>query len=245
MLAIATVALAAQLCLAQPVTPCPCAADGHCLPQGPWGYTQTQWRRWPGDEIQRPDEIVADEEERGGKLEDIEYPLPEKEGLRGPEPQENRRRRRRNPDEAAAAEQPGAALEAPIPGVGPGAEQPFEPGLGLPPEVQPAQPEAGLEQPVDEQPGIDLGQPVEEQPQPEEDAEDFFDPFSQLEVPLRMNPKPNPETTQAPQPAKASGPPPLPSSLMKFSRTLQPKTPVYARVKQHDRYRSSTMALAR
>ncbi len=30
-------------------TPCPCAADGACVPaRATWGYTRTQWRLWPG-----------------------------------------------------------------------------------------------------------------------------------------------------------------------------------------------------
>lgn len=32
-------------------TPCPCTADGSCSPSGPWGYSQTAWRLWPGTKL--------------------------------------------------------------------------------------------------------------------------------------------------------------------------------------------------
>lgn len=39
--------------LIDPPTPPPCAADGTCYPKtGEWGWYQSRWRTWPGDQLE-------------------------------------------------------------------------------------------------------------------------------------------------------------------------------------------------
>ena len=218
----------------QPDTPCPCVAEGTCKPQGPWGYTQTQWRRWPGDTIERPEDVQAEEEDIRGTLPGSELPLPEKEGLRGPEPQEDRRKKKKRREglagEIPAEVEPGEGVPAPFPAVEPPPELPPDLGPGLPDDVGPLQPEPAAEQPL-------------EQPEAEEEsADDFFDPFSQIESSLEETAEPATSTTQAPKLRQSNGPPPLPSSLKKFSRALRPKTPSYARSKRSDQFQAVALA---
>lgn len=52
--ALALVWLSTASLVAAPIgrpTPCPCTADGACAPSGPWGYSQTEWRLWPGTSL--------------------------------------------------------------------------------------------------------------------------------------------------------------------------------------------------
>lgn len=71
-----------------PQVPCPCAADGVCRPKrATWGYSQTRWRTWPGEQLgQQPtlaDGATPDQVE-GEALVPFETPPAEQEDLRGP-----------------------------------------------------------------------------------------------------------------------------------------------------------------
>ena len=59
----------------QPATPCPCAVDGVCQPNGPWGHTPTKWRPWPGDVV-GPASTPADEAETRERLQLDPFELP-------------------------------------------------------------------------------------------------------------------------------------------------------------------------
>ncbi|NOY41024.1 MAG: hypothetical protein GXP26_04190 [Planctomycetes bacterium] len=67
-------------------TPSPCGADGVCRPQAhSWGYSQTRWRHWPGEEKQPgagPETVDPDDDLM--KLEPFIHPEPVEEDLRGP-----------------------------------------------------------------------------------------------------------------------------------------------------------------
>ena len=221
----------------QPATPCACEAEGYCAPQGPWGYSQTQWRPWPGDEVATPAEIQAQQESSYPQLPGSEEPAPEREGLRGPEPQEKRRKKKS--DDGAPL--PGAEVEADIPAALPGVEAPIDGGFGIPDGLGPEDPGVG---PVE--PEVDLEQPAGVQPEAEDaPSEDLFDPFGQTGPELQPVEQPSRSTTQAPQRGESNGPPPLPSSLQKFSRALPQKAPVFTQAKRRTSVPTTTMALAR
>ncbi|MEQ8209296.1 MAG: hypothetical protein RH917_05640 [Lacipirellulaceae bacterium] len=76
---------------AHPCTPAPCAADGTCRPKTEsWGYWQTHWRPFPGDDAaaaagqQLVPEPAGEDEGLGGFV----RPQPSKEDQAGPEEQE-------------------------------------------------------------------------------------------------------------------------------------------------------------
>lgn len=73
--------------LAAPIgrpTPPPCAAEGACVPRrATWGYSETQWRLWPGTSLSDDDE--AGEQKIGGvDVPDTDPPLPKNEDRLAP-----------------------------------------------------------------------------------------------------------------------------------------------------------------
>jgi hypothetical protein len=79
--------LAAGSLLAAPIgrpTPPPCSAEGACTPNRPsWGYSQTQWRLWPGTTIDS--EGSQKQPSIGGvDIPPIQPPLPANEDLLAP-----------------------------------------------------------------------------------------------------------------------------------------------------------------
>jgi hypothetical protein len=95
----------------RPATPCPCAADGACQPNGPWGHVQTRWRPWPGDFVgEAPTPAEEAETREKLRLDPFELPLPEKEGQRGPNTSKRPKARR-----AAEAAPEGRENNAPEP----------------------------------------------------------------------------------------------------------------------------------
>lgn len=206
----------------RPATPCPCTVDGSCQPNGPWGYSGTKWRPWPGDVVGAAPATAEEEETREQlQLDPFELPLPQKENERGP----NTSKRASAPRPTADAAQPDVEVnEAP------------EPALPLP-DVGPlegAQPERGFELPDD----LDLNPPADErpadapQPQPplrrpqappeqQQPAEpqDDFDPFSSLDGPPAA-PAEVIRRASAQSPNQEDAPPALPASLRKVSQSL-------------------------
>ncbi len=69
-----------------PPTPCPCAADGKCLPKrDTWGNYQTHWRPWPGEQVGlTPTQAEEQESNLRERLPNYQPPRPEQEELRGP-----------------------------------------------------------------------------------------------------------------------------------------------------------------
>ena len=199
----------------QPKVPCPCAADGTCSPQGPWGHTQTKWRPWPGDDISIKSE-TPEEQKRTEELTlpGSEPPPPEKEGLRGSKTPESRRKRARDGEEAPAGDlfqgqNPG--LVAPLPEAGPA-----EPAA-QPPAFQ--QPEAdGLQIPDQ----FDVEEPLQDAPVPEAEPEEAFDPFGVIDSGTQA---PRTATRPISQPSgkSSTGPPALPASLLKVSGLNTPR----------------------
>lgn len=79
--------LAAGSLLAAPIgkpTPPPCSAEGACVPRrATWGYSQTQWRLWPGTTIES--EGSAKGPAIGGTdIPGTDFPLPANEDLLAP-----------------------------------------------------------------------------------------------------------------------------------------------------------------
>ncbi len=216
----------------QPATPCPCAADGTCRPQGPWGHSQTRWRPWPGDVIDSKQSTQEEEEKQEQlMLEPYETPIPEKEALRGAETPESRKKKPKSDGGAIISDPLGGAgqdLGGPVPGEIPAAE----------PQQPVAQP-GGLD-------GFDLPEaeaPAEDAPLPEEEPLDDFDPFSDINQRMRAPKTVKQPAATTPQ-LPASGPPSLPASLQKLSQTMRP-TPSQRRGIRRPGYRSATtVALA-
>ncbi len=100
----------------QPATPCPCAVDGVCQPNGPWGHTPTKWRPWPGDVV-GPTPTPADEAETRDQLQlpPFEKPPIVKEGLRGPNKSKPPKAKRNVEDAAEAAKNNVLEPAAPLP----------------------------------------------------------------------------------------------------------------------------------
>lgn len=236
-------ALATAACAldCQPATPCPCAADGTCRPQGPWGHSQTRWRPWPGDVIdKKPTTVEEEQKQEQLRLEPYETPVPEKESLRGSETPESRKKKSRTDDEAPAGD-PLGGLEQDLGGAFPGAEPAVEPQQPIEqpqPFGQPAEID-GFELPG----GAELEQPLEDAPLPEGKPLDDFDPFSDLNYKREVPRTAHQPATTSPQ-LPASGPPTLPASLQKLSRTMGPMPPSRTNLRE-PRYRStSAVALA-
>lgn len=235
----------------RPATPAPCSVDGGCRPQGPWGFTGTKWRPWPGDSIGAPKPTAAEEETREQlQLDPFELPTPEKEGERGPKVT----KRPKAPAAEAEAPADAPAIVAP-PGVAPrpDANEAPEPAVPLPddevplPDDEPAaggagalddfgleapaaQPEPNLEQPPALAPPA-IEPPATEEPMPEappaEPAEDF-DPFSQLNGPPAAPPEIS-RRAKAITPHEDDQPPALPASLRKLTKAAAPVTRAGAR----------------
>ena len=214
-----------------------CSVEGGCSPQGPWGYTQTKWRPWPGDEITRPEDVVAEEEEKRGTLEGYEPPSPEDEGLRGSKKPDTRRKKKSTEEatEGPIGELPGELGDAsPEPEIG--APVPDAGGFEIPNGLDIPQPEPEGAQPELPQPG---------EPQPEIDPADDFDPFSEMDRSnLPRLPKSLRSTTGIPGEPN-QGPPSLPSSLKKLSRTMRSPAPVYQRASPVGLQGTSAIAMVR
>ncbi|TWU29578.1 hypothetical protein Pla144_03560 [Bythopirellula polymerisocia] len=114
----------------QPPTPCPCAADGNCLPKREtWGTYKTHWRPWPGEQVgltpTKAEETKSDIREQ---LPVYQPPRPDQEDLRGPA------KRTKAPSATTSAPPEGGPQALPDAGEAEPAENEFElPGLpGLP-----------------------------------------------------------------------------------------------------------------
>jgi hypothetical protein len=206
-----------------PATPCPCAADGVCRPNGPWGYTLTKWRPWPGDKLGE-DEPTAEETEirEELRLPGRELPPITKEGQRGPNVTKPPKRKR---EEADAIEPVAPEPQAnPLEGIDPA-------GIGGPDGFDLAPPAGDPLQPAIElQPEVNLL----EDPEPEADPIDDFDPFSQLNTP-RGAPAPASRRTSLAPTARGDAPPELPPSLRKLTRRTAPSQKIDPRDSRHHR----------
>ena len=197
----------------RPATPCPCAADGACRPNGPWGHTPTRWRPWPGDIIGRPPTPADEVETREQlQLDPFELPEPEREGQRGPNITRPSRDRSDDEPEGDLAPEQGEVGN-------------FDQELAPPQEVDlPLQPlpEAGLDVPNN----LEFGAPADVAPEPElappEEAEpvDDFDPFGAIDRLPRSLLSSQSRLTKAPS-GRIDAPPALPASLRKLSRRSQ------------------------
>ena len=223
----------------QPATPCPCAADGVCRPNGPWGHTPTKWRPWPGDTLGRV-APSADEEETREQLQLSPFELPPitKEGQRGPNITKPPKAPRDEASPAPAMDDMDD-LDARPPARQPEADalQGFDPdALGEPGDFQFEPPvEDPLHPEAEPQPEFDLKQEAE----PEADPLDDFDPFSQLDR-RRSFPAPAVRRTSHAPAATDDAPPQLPPSLRNFSR----RSPPARRATPHaSRFRRPAMAL--
>jgi len=226
-----------------PPTPCPCAADGVCRPNGPWGVTPTKWRPWPGDSLDKKP-ITAEEEETREQLQLPPFELPPivKEGQRGPNitkpPKAKRDDDATTGDDAVeAAEQNALEPAAPLP-----VADPLE---AIDPEAFDIQDDFNLEPPVEGQaPQDDEPQPefnLEDEADPEVDPLDDFDPFSRLDR-RKGAPATSVRRTSLAPAVRDDAPPQLPPSLRKLSRrpSSTPSAPL-----QQSRFRRPAVALAR
>ncbi len=203
----------------QAATPCPCAAEGVCRPNGPWGHTPTKWRPWPGDTLgQAPATAEEAEVRKQLELDPFELPPIVKEGQRGPNKSKPPKAKREDQDAAEAAEDNVLGPAAPQPEV--------DPLEGIDPGAFEPQDEFNLDPPVEEQlqpdanplPGLDPQEDAEPEAKPVVEPLDDFDPFSRLD---RRRSVPGPtgrRTSLAPDDA----PPQLPPSLRKLSRRSAP-----------------------
>jgi len=100
-------------------TPSPCAADGTCRPNGPWGHSRTRWRPWPGDALGQQTTTAEEIQQREQfPLDPFELPSPEDESQRGPK--KSKRKKATSSDEASE-ETPEPQPVIPMPD-----EDPFE-----------------------------------------------------------------------------------------------------------------------
>ena len=227
----------------QPPTPCPCAADGTCQPNGPWGHTPTKWRPWPGESLsQAPTTAEEDETREQLQLPPFELPPIVKEGLRGPNKARPPKSKREDQDAAEAAQDNALEPAAPMPAVDP--LEGFDPG-GIdvpdqfnlePPVEQQLQPEA---EPMPEFDLQDEPQPEQEEAEPAVEPLDDFDPFSQLDR-RRIAPTPASRRTSLAPAAHDDAPPQLPPSLRKLSRRSAPARRAPLR---DSRYRGPAVAM--
>ncbi|MCH7751299.1 MAG: hypothetical protein IH898_03975 [Planctomycetes bacterium] len=205
----------------QPATPCPCAADGVCQPNGPWGHTPTKWRPWPGDMV-GPAPTPADEAETRERLQLDPFELPPivKEGQRGPNKSKPPKAKRNVED--AAEDTKNNVLEPAVP------LPEADPLEGIDPGASGIQDEFNLEPPAVEDPLKDTeplpGLDLQDQAEPVDD----FDPFSRLD-PRRSTPAPANRLTSLAPPVLDDAPPQLPPSLRKLSRQSPPTLPATLR----------------
>jgi hypothetical protein len=131
-------------------TPPPCCADGICYPKvDTWGWYQTQWRRWPGVELEPTPAAKAPGET---ELKPYEPLPPELEDRRAPPPTKSRSELTEEgeaPPEQPLAPPPGGGLEPPRPApstTAPGGplttppESPFRPEPSSPFSPEPTRP---------------------------------------------------------------------------------------------------------
>ncbi len=201
----------------QPATPYPCAADGVCQPNGPWGHTPTKWRPWPGDVV-GPATTPADEAETRERLQLDPFELPPivKEGLRGPNKSKPPKAKRDVEDAEEAAENNVLEPAAPLPQA--------DPLEGIDPGAFGIQDEFSLEPPAAEDPPQDTEPLPELDPQDQAEPIDDFDPFSRLDQ-RRSTPAPAIRLTSLALPVFDDAPPQLPPSLRKLSRQPPPTRP--------------------
>jgi hypothetical protein len=220
----------------RPATPCPCAADGVCRPQGPWGHAMTKWRPWPGDTLGKDSTTVEEAETRKElRLPPSERPPITMEGLRGPNIIKPPKPKREEADPTEPAEDNMAEPAA------------LEPEDNLLEGFDPALPE-GLDDFNLEPAGDDLLLPGVEPPagvdpppgeaEPEVNPLDEFDPFSKLDLPKNA---PATRSTSLERPIHDDAPPQLPPSLLKLSHRSSPAR----RAAPHDRrFRRPAIAMA-
>jgi hypothetical protein len=204
----------------RPATPCPCAVDGSCQPNGPWGHTQTRWRPWPGDVVSEAPTPAEEAETREKlRLEPFELPPPEKENQRGPNTSKRPKAEKaaEGAPEAKDNQAPEPAL--PLPDLAPFEEAQPEGGLQIPKDLDLNRP-AG-DQPVEAvppQPGIEQPPMPNEEKKPGEPQDDF-DPFSQMDRPGGIPGQSKRRASLIP-PEREDAPPELPPSLRKLSRSV-------------------------
>jgi hypothetical protein len=236
----------------RPATPCPCAADGDCQPQGPWGHAPTKWRPWPGDTLGKEPPSAEEAETREElQLKPFERPSITKEGLRGPNITKPPKPKR----EEAGATEPAVdnAVDNTVDNpVEPAAPMPGDNLLeGLDPVLPEGQDDFNLDPPGNDLllpendpllPGIEP-QPGVEPPPGEANPLDEFDPFSKLDLPRSA---PATRRTSLARPIHDDAPPQLPPSLRKLSRRSTPtrQTPTRQAPSQASRYRRPAMAMA-
>ena len=226
----------------QPASPCPCAADGVCQPNGPWGHTPTKWRPWPGDRV-GPAPTSDDEAETREQLQLDPFELPpiSKEGQRGPNKSKPPKAKRSVDIEVDVKDAAEAAIDNALEPVAPMPE--VNPLEGIDPGAFDIQDEFNLEPPAMELPqqeaeplpGFDLQEEAEpeaeppEEESPEAESIDDFDPFSRID-PWRSTPAPADRRTSLAPPVLDDTPPQLPPSLRKLSR----RSPSTRRATLHD-----------
>ena len=161
----------------QPVTPCPCAADGVCRPNGPWGHTPTKWRPWPGDALgEAPPSAEEAEAREQLQLDPFELPPITKEGQRGPNVNKPPKAAREDATVGEPALDNLLNPAAPLPEAG--AEEEFDPGaFGGEDQFNPAPPAQDELQPLDGLPPVDGLQPDDK---PEDEAQPGIDPLGRL-----------------------------------------------------------------
>ncbi|MCA9258773.1 MAG: hypothetical protein KDA61_06220 [Planctomycetales bacterium] len=119
-------ALLASLAAAGGRTPPPCSVDGVCTPkQDTWGWYQTNWRPWPGEQVRptpAPPKDETEDIEEGRNIGDIQLPQPSEEALSDPEALE--------PEATATPDQ---APEGAPAGMGEGLGEPLGSPLDAPP----------------------------------------------------------------------------------------------------------------
>lgn len=206
----------------RPATPCPCAADGACQPNGPWGHVQTRWRPWPGDFVgEAPTPAEEAETREKLRLDPFELPLPEKEGQRGPNT--SKRPKARRAAEAAPEGRENDAPEPalPLPDLAPFEETKPEGGLQIPEDLDLNLPKVDQpEMAVPPQPRIEQPEAPLEEEKPAE-RQDDFDPFSQLDHPGGVPGQTKRRASLVP-PSQDDSPPALPASLRKLSKSAPP-----------------------
>ena len=121
---------AGQEACRQPL-PCPTSADGVCRPNRPtWGWNQTRWRPWPGDDARlkpTPTEVGGEEGDEKDELKPFERPSAQDEDLRSL-PKDEKEKKSADETEPSEEAMPGEEALEPL--------EPLEP-LPLEGRVQP------------------------------------------------------------------------------------------------------------
>jgi hypothetical protein len=228
----------------RPATPCPCAADGVCRPQGPWGHAMTKWRPWPGDTLGKDTTTVEEAETRKElRLLPSERPPITMEGLRGPNITKPPKPRREEADPTEPAE--GNTVDNPAE---PAAPEPVDNLLeGFGPALPEGLDDFNLEPAGDDPllPGVEPPAGVDPPPgeaEPEVNPLEEFDPFSKLDLPKNAPAtRRATRSTSLARPIHDDAPPQLPPSLLKLSHRSSPAR----RAAPHDRrFRRPAIAMA-